>query len=152
MRVFLQNRFPEALLPVGQETQRWVAEPVGDGGEYDQFYYAMQAKSFDPPIPTTIDPLCYTLKIRRTGGAGIVFYLIGSYYGDESAQTTANEYLEFKKIVWPSLPNEATIVVTCSDDQHPALNFNEVFPTLSEIFILEGYWLASDPDTFVSVA
>lgn len=152
MRVWLQNRFPEALLPSGQETQRWVPEPVGDGGEYDQFYYAMQAKSFDPPIPTTLHPLSYTLKISRTGGPGITFYLIGTYYGDESAQTTANEYLAFKKQVWPSLPDGVTTVVTCNDDQHPALNFTEVFPTLSEIFILEGYWLASDPDTFVSVA
>ena len=152
MRVFIQNIYPEALMTPGEETNRWVPSLVGDDGEYDQFVKAMQAQPWDPPIPTVADPLCYTMKLREKTGAGLVSYLVGSYYGDETASDTAFEYIEFKYNTWPSLPTGATIVVICNDDVHPAINFNEVLPRFAELFTLEGYWLASDPDTFVSVA
>jgi len=151
MRVFIQNGHPEALMTPGEETNRWVPAPVGDAGEYDQFYSELQVKTWDPPIPTVADPLCYTLKLREKNGAGLVIYLVGSYYGDESVLSTAYEYVQWKYDVWPSLPPGATIVISCPDDQHPATHFEEVLPAASQ-YNLEGYWLASDPGTFVSVA
>jgi hypothetical protein len=151
MRVFIQNIYPEAIMIPGEETTRWVPASVGDGGEYDQFYNALQIKTWDPPIPTVADPLCYTLKLREKVGAGLVVYFIGSYYGDESVIDTANEYVQWKYDVWPSLPYGATLVLTCTDDQHPATHFSEVMSAASEKYTLEGYWLASDPTTFVSV-
>jgi hypothetical protein len=151
MRVFIQNRYPEALMIPGEETTRWVPAPVGDNGEYDQFYNELQKKTWDPPIPTVADPLCYTLKLREKNGAGLVVYLVGSYYGDESVIDTANEYVQWKYDVWPALPYGTTLVIFCPDDQHPATHINEILPALADKYDFEGYWLASDPGTFVSV-
>jgi hypothetical protein len=151
MRVFIQNVYPEALMIPGEETSRWVPKLVGDGGEYDQFVQQMQAQTWDPPIPTVADPLCYTLKLREKAGAGLVKYLVGTYYGDETARDTAFNYVNFKYATWPSLPIGATMVVLCTDDTHPVTHLGEILPNAAESYDFVGYWLASDPDTFVPV-
>ena len=151
MRVFIQNTYPEALMTPGEETNRWVPTLVGDDGEYDQFLTVMQAQTWDPPIPTVASPLCYTIKVREKAGAGLVLYLVGSYYGDETARDTAFEYVQFKYDTWPSLPYGATNVVLCADDIHPTTHLNEILPTIANNYDFEGYWLASDPETFVPI-
>jgi len=149
MRVFIQNNYPEAIMIPGEETNRWVPTLVGDGGEYDQYIQQMLAQTWDPPIPTVADPLCYTLKLREKTGAGLVLYLIGTYYGDETAKDTAFAYLQFKYDSWPSLPHGATNVILCDNDEHPTTHLSKILPSVAANYDFEGYWLASDPDTFV---
>ena len=152
MRVFIQNHYPEAIMIPGDETKRWVTKAVGDEGEYDQFLTAMQAQTWDPPIPTVADPLCYTLKLCEKNGAGLVMYLVGTYYGDESARDTAFAYVQFKYDTWPSLPHGATNVVLCDDDEHPTTHLSKILPAAAANYDFVGYWLASDPDTFVPIS
>ena len=154
MRVFIQRLLTESdLVANGGPTGGWVQRTIGDSGPGDQWVQAVADHNFDPPIPTVADPLCYTLKIRETGGAELSYYLIGSYYGGDECLATAYEYVEFKFEFFPLMAPNRTTVVVCEDDEHPATNPN-VIPMLdrNSMLTLEGYWLASDPDTFVSVA
>jgi hypothetical protein len=154
MRVFIQRLLTESdLIANGGPTGGWVQRQIGDGGAFDQFVQAVADRNFDPPIPTTADPLCYALKIQETGGAELTYYLIGSYYGGEECLAAAYEYVEFKREFFPLMAINRTTVVVCEDDEHPSTHPN-VIPTLdrNNMLTMVGYWLASDPDTYVSVA
>ena len=154
MRVFIQRLLTESdLVANGGPTGGWVQRPIGDGGAFDQFVQAVTDRKFDPPIPTVADPLCYALKIREAGGAELSYYLIGTYYGGDECLAAAYEYVEFKMEFFRLMAPNRTTVIVCEDNEHPATNPN-VIPILdrNSMLILEGYWLAGDPDTFVSVA
>jgi len=147
MRVFIERFLFD--LPPGGETNNWVQTPSGDDGEYDQFVQAVKDHNFDPPIPTVANPLCYTIKVRSITDSEIVCYKIGTYYGDDSCLAAAHEYVEFKYQFFPNLGPMHTTVITCDDSTHPTTIAQQ---TPGNFFVVEGYWLASDPDTFVSVA
>ena len=145
MRVFIERCLLD--LPPGGATGSWVATS-GSDNEFDQYVQAVKDQNFNPPIPHDVaDPLCYTIKLRTINNAEVICYKIGTYYGDESCLAAANAYVEFKYNFFPTLGPRHTTVVTCDDSTHPTI----VEPETPGEFIVEGYWLASDPDTFVSV-
>lgn len=140
------------MLPEGP-TSLWLQRSNPPSDELKQWVDAIPSQNFDPPVPTTVDPLCYAIKIQNKFNSALTLYMIGTYYGPgEQTYNTALRYIAFKYQQLPTWPPNATSVVHCADDQHPVFD-----PTLTNVFNPDihqylGYWLASDPSTFVSMS
>ena len=149
MRVFTQRIMQEAP-PRGPNN--WDVESKGTYSKWDDFWDAIDALGI--PAPKTPSPLNYTIVVQApvNFGAGTrTFHISGHYWGDESCMADASKFVEVKNDYSFEL---AAMVMHCSDDQHPTQMpiadvvplsfFNNVAP------VVTGYYLASDPDTFVS--
>ena len=152
MRVWIQNLVPESLVHPDGPTSMWLMQHNTGDPEYDAFVASLPAKNFIPPVPTVVDPLSYVIKLQQKFGAGLIQYLIGTYYGPgQETFETARRYVDYKYSFYTNLPPQATKVIWCDDSTNPVYDpwLTDWYDDTRHYYL--GYWLASDPNNFVPV-
>ena len=147
MRVFTQRIMREAP-PRGPNN--WDVESKGAWQKWDDFWHVIDALGIS--APRTPSPLNYTIMVQVLVNTEIVtWYIAGHYCGDESCMADAAKFVEIKNDYGFEV---AAMVMSCNDDQHPTQM--PIADVVSASFfnstpVVTGYYLASDPDTLVSV-
>lgn len=152
MRVWIQNVVPESLVHPAGPTSMWLIQYNTGDAEYDAFVASLPSQNFVPPVPTVVDPLCYVIKLQQRAGAGLISYLIGTYYGSgQQVLETARRYVDYKYRMM-TLPPDVTQPIWTEDTTTPVDDPWLTNWYVSMRYYYLGYWLGSDPNTFIPVS
>ena len=154
MRVFTQRI--NLQLDAEIKPNNWSTPPLGLYPEHDQFIEEFE-QLFPDTIPKQKHDLDYALLFDP------VRYVTGRYWGGESSLAAAVEFAKLRNIAnyYRNIGTQTSVLV-CEDSEHPTtLTTEQIFtsyglhlqmPIIDPTSTLAGYWLATDPETFVSVA
>ena len=141
MRVFIQRCHSDIdLLP-------WEKPNVGQFPEFDTW-----ATKFNAMYPNAMSLDMHELdyKVWFTTPENDSFFVVGYYWGDESTLEPATHWVNSNKAV------DAPVrrwVITCGDDEHPAVGSPsnlqiDSFLTTAE-GVKKGHWLWGDKEKFI---
>lgn len=107
-------------------------------------------------LPTSVSPLDFTI-IAKHNIHDMELWIVGKYWGDESKYEGAQILADMRNnnLGYQSL-NIKSRALICQDNEHPTMLPWETIcgpddgtTVSSQLFSPLGYYLASDPDTFV---